>query len=302
MLRNTPLLELVFDEPDSVAWEDAGRLVKVIEQQVHETYARLARPTGVPQWDESAYLKSRMRARIAAPIERGSVIIPLTFELLPIHLHVFEVAQAKPNVLAYLKDAIGLLADAAGLLDFTLGVLYGRSGVLADNRGGRQPPQGGELSHAEADVVGQLLLQRAEVAMMLMREAKKTGCDYVAVRWNDADISIRNSSGGAITADPAPVTVAPPRTRQMRRASDTIAEVRLHGSVRQAILGRSDWDDRLYVLIWPASSPLPRPGVDLFSVVGWFAQARDVKVRNGVPAGWDRADGVFVVGKSTIFN
>lgn len=295
MLRNIPLLELVFDEPDAVAWDEAAKLVRVIERQVHQAYRGVALTVGPPPWDEEAYHVARTRALIAAPIERGSVIIPLSFELLPIHLQIFEIAQSGQHPLAYIKDVIGLFADAAGLLQFALGVAYGPSGVLAGNR--KLPPAAlaGELARAEGEVALQFLQQGANLAPELMKAAKASGCGYVAICWGDGKIIIAGSGQGD-EVEVVPVDASPERrpTRFLRRVSDRASSVRFNGTALSAILARGR-HGREFVLIWKSEAKIPNVGGDDFEVIGRFVQPKEIRWTKKMPEEWRTAEGFFLV-------
>lgn len=302
MLKNTPLLELVFDEPDSVRWDDAAKLVRVLERQVHENYRRISLTKGASDVDQATYRASRVRARIAGPIVRGSVILPLSFELLDVHLQVFNVARDSKDALTYIGEVIGLMADATDLLDFTLGVLFGRSGVLSGNRG-RPPaePEPGALARVEAEVAARLLRQRVNLASDLMTGAQATGCDYVAIRWGDGEIVIHRS--GAEAQAGAPELAGGdtlPASRLIRRTSDEVINVRVDGHVFPAFLGQGGRYNETFLLVWASRSPLPPLSDAGLEIIGRFVAWNQVTPQNGFPDKWSVPGGVFLVQKSRI--
>jgi hypothetical protein len=298
-LASNDVVEILFDEPDRVPWERANRLVTALEAVLRDAVVTVLAGTERREGATENLNDMTARAVIAAPIRRGSIILPLTFELLPAHFEIIQVAVAPRDGTDW-RDTLGTVADTAGLLSMAVALVFGAHGVLAKLKALSTRPE------TPADhVVDWLAEKNREVTARwieaIMTDAERTGCRSVRIRYRDElDIELvrhdrARSSANLGVPDPRPAVLGEGGILQFARSGDVI-NVDYGAEVAPAFMARLQTGDfGPVVVVWKSlRTPTPPEGL-WYDGRGEYVSRTDVTPLEDVPPRFMQANGVFVV-------
>lgn len=180
-------VDLIFDRPDTVAWETAGVMVSALEELMSRAtlaVSNIKRSTAIHSMSPKF---APPRAALAAPIRAGSLVVPLIFlagEAQEYFAQAVMGGRPDGEVPAW-WDLLGAATNGAVLLELLRECVFGRGGILRREDGIVEPLALEPRERAVADLGLVLSPEGGNWLKELMDTADKTGCGSVRIRYRD---------------------------------------------------------------------------------------------------------------------
>lgn len=285
---------------DGVRWDRLSNVVVAVEHLLGEALTHIVSHRHFLA--EPAREVPTPKAVLAGTVQVGSILVPLSFELLELGQILGKALKAGMEQKDTISVVLSGLSDATSIIQFARDLVFGERGTIA-RRSGQAPTRSAASAYEEAiDTMAPEYIDRLEkLTLNLMTVAGQTGCK-VELRVNDQS-SVNITPGNVDRSSTLlgrnfKVGAAVGSDLLLQRVSESVFRVSHQDQVYPAFLaelgGTREHGTQVVTVVWASSHSVPQAG-EGWNVEGQYIDRNEVSAQDSIPEEMQRAGGILLV-------